>query len=74
MITEKLLPSIPPKVVVKEKELMIREQQQKNFNKHHHANPLKLLRLGDMVYITDNQRKGTIIEESSTWSYTVQKT
>ena len=37
MITEQLLPSIPPKFMVKEKEVMIREQQQKNFNKYHRA-------------------------------------
>ena len=72
MITEQLLPSIPPKFVVKEKEVMIREQQQKHFNKHHRASPLKLLRSDDMVYITDNERVGTIIEGSSTQSYTVQ--
>ena len=66
MITEQLLPSIPPKFVVKEKEVRIRERQQKNFNKHHRASPLKLLRSGDMVYIPDNEREGTIIEESST--------
>ena len=72
MITEQLLPSIPPKFVVKEKEVMIREQQQKNFNKYHHASPLKLLRSSDMVYIPDNEREGTEIQESSTRSYTVQ--
>ena len=43
MITEQLLPSIPPKFLVKGKEVMIREQQ-KNFNKHHRASPLKLLK------------------------------
>ena len=57
MITEQLLPSIPPKFVVKEKEVMIRERQQKNFNKYHRASPLKLLRSGDMVYIPDNERE-----------------
>ena len=51
MITEQLLPSIPPKFMVKEKEVMIRERQQKNFNKYHRASLLRLLRLGDMVYI-----------------------
>ena len=66
MITEQLLPSIPPKFVVKEKEVMIREWQQKNFNKHHCASPLKLLRQSDMVHIPDNEREGTIVEESST--------
>ena len=36
---------------------MIRERQQKNFNKYHCASPLKLLRSGDMVYIPDNERE-----------------
>ena len=72
MITEQLLPSIPPKFLVKGKEVMIRERQQKNFNKYHRASPLKLLKSGDLVYIPDNERQGTIIEESSTRSYTVQ--
>ena len=72
MITEQLLPSIPSKFLVKEKEVKIRERQQKNFNKHHRASPLKLLKPGDLVYIPDNERQGTIIEESSTRSYTVQ--
>ena len=63
IITEQLLPSIPPKFLVKGKEVMIREQQQKYFNKHHRASPLKLLKSGDLVYIPDNERQGTIIEE-----------
>ena len=62
MITEQLLPSIPPKFLVKGKEVMIREQQQKNFNKHHRASPLKLLKSGDLVYIPDKERQGTIID------------
>ena len=72
MITEQLLPSIPSKFLVKGKEVKIRDRQQKNFNKYHHASPLKLLKSGDLVYIPDNERQGTIIEESSTRSYTVQ--
>ena len=72
MITEQLLPSIPPMFLVKGKEVMIRERQHKNFNKYHRASPLKLLKSGDLVYIPDNERQGTIIEESSTRSYTVQ--
>ena len=31
-----------------------------------------LLKSGDLVYIPDNERQGTIIEEFSTRSYTVQ--
>ena len=72
LINEQLLPSIPPKFLIKGKEVMIRERQQKNFNKHHRASPLELLKSGDLVYIPDNERQGTIIEESSTRSYTVQ--
>ena len=72
MITEQLLPSIPPKPVVKEKETRIRERQQANYNKHHRASPHKSLKSGDLVYIPDNAREGTIVEESSTRSYIVE--
>ena len=72
MIIKQLLPSIPSKFLVKGKEVKIREKQQKNFNKYHRASPLKVLKSGDLVYIPDNERQGTIIEESSTRSYTVQ--
>ena len=41
-ITEQLLPSIPPKLVIKEKEIKIRDRQQKNFNTHHHASPTQV--------------------------------
>ena len=37
-----------------------------NFNKHHYVSPLKLLKLSDLVYIPENEREGTTIEESST--------
>ena len=71
-ITEQLLPSIPPKSVIKEKEIKIRDRQQKNFNTHHRASPLKSLNSGDLVYIHDNAREGTVLEESSPRSYIVQ--
>ena len=71
-ITEQLLPSVPAKSLVKERERKIRERQQDNFNKHHRASPLKPLKSGDSVYITDNSREGTVVEESSTRSYIVQ--
>ena len=71
-ITEQLLPSIPPKSVVKEKEIKIRDRQQKNFNSHHRASPLKSLKSGNLVYIPDNAREGTVVEESSPRSYIVQ--
>ena len=55
IIAEHLPPSVPPKFVIEEKEMMMRKQQQKAFNKHHCASLLKLLRLGDIVYILDNE-------------------
>ena len=71
-IIEQLLPSIPPKSVVKEKEIKIRDRQQKNFNSHHRASPLKSLKSGNLVYIPDNAREGTVGEESSPRSCIVQ--
>ena len=71
-ITEQLLPNIPPKSVIKEKEIKIRDRQQKNFNTHHRASPLKSVNSGDLVYIPENAREGTVVEESSPRSYIVQ--
>ena len=72
MIPEQLLPNVPPKSVVKEKEMKIRDRQQTNLNNRHNASPLKSLNSGDLVYIPDNDREGTVLKESSTRSYIVQ--
>ena len=69
MIPEQLLPSIPSKSSVKEKEMKIRECQLTNFN---HASPHILLKSGDLVYISDNPREGTVVKEFSTRFYIVQ--
>ena len=66
------IPTITEQLLPKKKEIKVREQQQKNFNTHHRASPLKSLNSGDLVYIPDNVREGTVVEESSPQSNIVQ--
>lgn len=49
-----------------------RECHWTNFNTLHSASPQKSLKSGDLAYIPDNARKGTVVEESLTRSYMVR--
>ena len=72
MISKQLLPQLPVKSIVREKEEKIRERQQDNFNNYYRARQLKPLQAGERVYIPDNSSEGTVTEESFTCSYVVQ--
>ena len=62
----------PDEDAVKKRDKKLKESQRKNYNHRHRAKEQSSLITGDLVWITDLRRQGTIIREESPRSYTVQ--
>ena len=62
----------PDEDAVKKRDKKLKESQRKNYNHRHRAKEQRSLITGDLVWIIDLQRQGTIIRDESPRSYTVQ--
>ena len=67
-----LHPRIPDYVLLTEKGEKIREQQKRNFDSHHRTKELCPLSSEDMVWVTDQQTEGTVVQSSMPRSYQVE--
>ncbi len=72
VVPSKLLPHLPNSSQLREKEKLMRERQQRNFDHHHRATDLKPLQAGGHVWIPDKQAEGTVVEETNPRSYVVK--
>ena len=66
------MPAVPDYSAVAEKDRREKEKQAENFNARHAAKELPTLLPGDVVYVTDRERAGTVLSETTPRSYLVQ--
>ena len=66
------MPTVPDYSAVAEKDRREKEKQAGNFNARHAAKELPTLLPGDTVYMTDRERAGTVLSETTPRSYLVQ--
>ena len=71
-ISQTLQPKLPNKRTLQSKEDDMRNKQKANYNCRHRARNLEPLLPGETVWLPDRESSGTVVEESSPWSYTVQ--
>ena len=71
-ISQTLQPKLPNKRTLQSKEDDMINKQKANYNCRHRARNLEPLLPGETVWLPDRESSGTVVEESSSWSYTVQ--
>ena len=71
-ISQTLQPKLPNKRALQSKEDDIRSKQKANYNCQHRERNLEPLLPGETVWLPDRESTGTIVEQSSPRSYTVQ--
>ena len=64
MTESQLLPSVPDREIVRQREEQIKQKMKENFDKRHKAIPLPSLQKGDEVWIPEFETSGTVIEET----------
>ena len=67
----KLVPKLPDRIALRTKEEWIKDRQKRNFDTRHRARSLSPLQTGDAVWVADNEKSGTVVEESAPCSYLV---
>ena len=72
IISASLQPKLPDNSELRQKEGKMRRSQKKNFDSRHKAQTLEPLLPGETVWLPEQGTEGTVIEESSPRSYTVQ--
>ena len=72
MTEAQLLPSIPDREIVRQREEQSKQKMKKNFDKRHKVVTLPSLRKGDEVWIPEFETSGTVMEETHPRSYRVQ--
>ncbi len=72
MALNQLIPRTTDKKFVKARDQKLKESQRKNYNRRHRTRKQNLLEMGDVVWITDLARQGSIIQEKTPRSYTIQ--
>ena len=72
MTEVQLLPSIPDRDIVHQREEQSKQKMNENFDKRHKVITLPTLKKGDEVWILEFETFGTVIEETHPRSYRVQ--
>ena len=65
------MPKLPDRIALRTKEEWIKDRQKRNFDTRHRARSLSPLQTGDAVWVADNEKSGTVVEESAPRSYLV---
>ena len=71
-ISQTLQPKLPNKRTLQSKEDDMRNKQKANYICRHRARNLEPLLPGETVWLPDHESSGTVLEESSSRSYSVQ--
>ena len=68
VITKQLIPKLPKKSLLRQKEENMRQRQKQNFDYRHNATVLKPFKQGESVWIPDCDTRGTVMEQNKTRS------
>ena len=72
MVPEQLVPKLPPKSIVKNRDIHLKERQKDNFDNRRGVKEPSALPQGDSVWVPDRQSSGEVIEQVSPRSYVIQ--
>ena len=71
MIPTQLIPHVPDYSTLRQKEKEIKMRQKSNFDSRHKACDLEPLIPGEQVWVTDQQKQATVIQQTSPRSYQI---